>query len=240
MKRWWIVACLALVAVVAGIVFFVLNSGVQVQLATVKRGEIREYIDERGETRVPRVYRITMPQTGRIQEISLKEGCSVSQGEVVAQIISEDLENAVAEARAVVERLDASIIENDDVSVEKSLGLQATEFVESMSKTVEAAQAQMESSSKRADYAETNFGRIRQLRESGARSEDDLDRATLEYWEGQLGFRQDTLTVEALKAIRAATALLPQMVSDYISRKGLGRAVLEKQKSEAQARLRRS
>ncbi len=65
-----------------------------------------------------------------------------------------------------------------------------------------------------------------------------MDRANLQYWEGQLGFRQDSLTVESMKSIRAATALLPQMVADYISHKGLTRAVLEKQKSEAQARLR--
>ncbi len=238
MKRWWILACLAIFAVVTVSVVIVLGSGVPVQVATVERGEIREYIDERGVTRVPRVYRITMPQAGRIEEILLSAGSPVKKGDVVAQIISEDLENAVAEALAVVERLDASIIENDDVSVEKSLALQAAEFVESMNKTVEAAQAQTEASGKRSDYAETNLGRIRQLHPAGASSEDDLDRATLQYWEGQLGFRQDTLTMESMRAIRAATALLPQMVADYIAHKSLSRSVLEKQKSEAQARLR--
>ena len=199
-------------------------SGVPVQVATVERGEIREYIDERGKTRVPRVYRITMPQAGRIEEILLSAGSPVKKGEVVAQIISEDLENAVAEARAVVERLDASIIENDDVSVEKSLALQAAEFVESMNKTVEAAKAQMEASAQaigvRRDESgshpavASSRGRVRRMNWIEPR---------WQYWEGQLGFRQDTLTVESMKAIRAATALLPQMVADYISHKSLSR-----------------
>ncbi len=77
---------------------------------------------------------------------------------MVAQIVSDDLDNAVDEARAAVERLDAAIVENDDVAVEKSLAVQAAEFVESMNNTVEAAKAQMEASSKRAEYAETKLG----------------------------------------------------------------------------------
>ncbi len=238
MKRRWIIIGLVLVAVAVATVVSVSNSRVPVQLATVQRGEIREYVDERAKTRVPRVYRITMPQAGRIEEITLREGSVVKQGEVVATIIEDDLENEVAEARAVVERLDAAIIENDDIAIEQSLALQAAEFVESMNKTVQAAEAQAEVSDKRAEYAETNLGRVRQLRQTGASTEDELDRANLAYWEGQLGVRQDTLTAEAMKAIRSATALLPKMVADYIAHKGLSRSVLEKQKSEAQARLR--
>ena len=238
MNRWGIIAILAVVIVVAVTVGAVLQRGVSVQVAAVQRGEIREYIDERGKTRVPRTYQVTMPQAGRIGEITLREGSEVKQGQVVAQILSEDLDTAVDEARAAVERLDAAIAENDDVAVERSLVVQAGAFVESMNNTVEAAKAQMDSSAKRSEYAETNLGRVRELRRSGAGTEDDLDRATLEYWEGQLGFRQNSLTVEAMKSIKAATALLPQMVSDYIAHKSLTRGVLEKQKSEAQARLR--
>jgi len=238
MRRWLMVAVVTAMVVLAIAAAVMLQPGVPVQVSTVERGEIREYIDEQGKTRVPRIYRITTPQTGRIEEIAWSEGDSVEQGEVLARIVTEDLENEVAEARAVVERLEAAMIENDDVAVEKSLGLQAAEFVQSMNKTVEAAQAQVEASAKRAEYAETQLGRARDLREARAAAEDELDRAELQYWEGQIGFRQDSLTAEALKSIRAATALLPQMVTDYIARKGLTRAVLEKQKSEAQARLR--
>lgn len=238
MRRWGILTLLVVVIVVSAIAAAMFRPGVPVQLADVRRNEIREYIDERGKTRVPRVYRVTTPQSGRVEEIALQEGSVVKTGQVVARFVSEDLENTVDEARAVVERLAAAIAENDDVSVENIVALQATQFVNSMTNTVEAAKAQMDSSAKRSEFAETNLGRIQRLQKSGARTEDDLDRATLQYWEGQLGFRQNTLTVEAMKSIRAATALLPQMVQDYISRKGLTRGVLEAQKSEAEARLR--
>ena len=61
------------------------------------------------------------------------------------------------ETRAVVERLDAAIVENDDVAVEKSRGA-GREFVESMNKTVEAAKAQQEASRNVTSFPETNLG----------------------------------------------------------------------------------
>jgi HlyD family secretion protein len=236
MRRWIIVSIIA-VSVVGVMWAAVMDGGAPVNAARATRGTIREYIDERGQTRLPRVYRISTPQAGRIGEITLEAGDAVEQGQVVAQMTMEDLDNAVAEATAVVERLDAAIAENDDVTVETSLELQAQQFVESMNSTVDAAETQRQASSKRSEFAETNLGRVQRLHVSNARTDEDLDRAQLQYWEGQLGYRQDSLTWEAMKSIRAATALLPKMVSDYISRKGLTRAVLEKQKSEAMARL---
>ncbi len=240
MRRWVIaVVLVVIVVVVAGWAAY-LNSGVPVQTFRVARGGVREFVDERGKTRLPKIHKVTAPQAGRIQDITLEEGTAVREGQVVAQFIGVDLDNAVAESQAVVDRLDAAIRENDDVAVENSVALQAAQFVMSMTKTVESAEAQMSASEKRAAYAETNLGRVRQLQRANARTEDELDRANLQYWEGQLGYRQDQLVVEAMKSIQAATALLPQMVSDYISRKGLSRAVLEQQKSEAEARLRQA
>ncbi len=239
MKHWLTIGLVTIVLVAVISLAFRFRSGVPVQAAHVDRGKISEFIDERGKTRLPRIYRITMPQAGWIQEITLQEGTPVKEGQIVAQIAAEDLDTAVAEARAVVERLDAAIAENDDIAVESSLAIQANKFVASMNNTVEAGKARMESSLKRSQFAETNLGRVRQLRQSGARTDDEFDRATLAYWEGQLGYRQDMLVWEALKSIKAATALLPKMVNDHIAHKRFTRAVLEKQKAEAEARLRR-
>ena len=71
MNRWMVLGTLVTVIAVGGIVGSVLSSGVSVQVAKARQDEIREYIDERGKTRVPRLYQITTPQPGRIQEIAL-------------------------------------------------------------------------------------------------------------------------------------------------------------------------
>jgi HlyD family secretion protein len=67
-----------------------------------------------------------------------------------------------------------------------------------------------------------------------------MDRAEMEKIQADADYRQDALVAESIKAIEAATGLMPRMVSDYIARKDLSGAVLEKQKLEAEARLRQA
>ena len=55
------------------------DEGIAVEAAQARTSSIRETIDERGKTRLPRVYRITMPYTARIEEIKLVEGTPVKR-----------------------------------------------------------------------------------------------------------------------------------------------------------------
>ena len=96
-----------------------------------RRGPIREFIDEQAKTRLPQTYLITMPITGRIEAISPGRRRPGEAGEVVAQIVPRDLELAVDQAQAAVQRLDASIHENADVNVEETAYRQALQFVNS-------------------------------------------------------------------------------------------------------------
>ena len=212
--------------------------GVPVEMAPAQRGDIREFIDERGKTRLPMVHSVTMPYDGRIEEITLREGDLVTEGQVVARVVAADLDNAVAETQAVVQRLEASISQNDDTTVEETSEQQALRFVESMASTVASAEARKTSGRAKLDYAEKNRARIRQLASSGARTEDDLDRAELEFVQGQVDYRQDELIWRSMVSIEAATKLLPKMIRQYIARKDLNRSVLQKERAEAEARLR--
>lgn len=212
--------------------------GVPVEMAPAQRGDIREFIDERGKTRLPMVHSVTMPYDGRIEEITLREGDLVTEGQVVARVVAADLDNAVAETQAVVQRLEASINQNDDTTVEETSEQQALRFVESMASTVASAEARKTSGRAKLDYAEKNRARIRQLASSGARTEDDLDRAELDFVQGQVDYRQDELIWRSMVSIEAATKLLPKMIRQYIARKDLNRSVLQKERAEAEARLR--
>jgi HlyD family secretion protein len=235
-----IVGGLVVVVVVAAAALFAFSGGVSVQAAPVERGRIREFIDEQGKTRLPRTYLITMPYGGRIEPIELVERQPVKEGQVVAKIVPSDLQNDVDEAKAAVERLDASIAENQDNRVEMRTHEQAELFHDSMQSTVKAAEARLRAGLERLNYSESFLGRIRKLVPSGAKTEDDVERAELQHVEAAVDYQQDALVAEATKSIEAATALLPKLVTDYISRKDLSREVLEKQKSEALARLRQA
>lgn len=227
------------IVLVGGLLYFLLrDGGPQVDVVTATERPIQEYVDEQGKTRLPRIYKISMPFAARIGEITLEEGDQVKAGQLVAQIVQEDVEAEHAEAKAAVERLTASIRESADKTVENTTKQQAEYFVQSMVNTVEAAKTQMTASRSRFEYATTFLERVRKLIPQGAKTEDDLDRAQLQKVENETEFQTDALTYQAILSIDAATKLLPSMVSQYIDRKDLSVAVLQQEKAEAEARLR--
>jgi HlyD family secretion protein len=240
MNRWLFIPLFVVAVGGTAAVYFSLSSGLPVQTAQVTRGPIREFVDERGKTRLPEDHLITMPFAGRVESIGLIEGQTVTAGQIVARISPTDVDEEVAEARAAVARLDASLVENDDATVEESTREQAELFAESMISTVAAAEARKIAGKSRLDYSEIFLGRTRKLAETGAETQDDLDKAELAYVESQIDYRTDVLTVESLKAMQAATNLLPRIVTEQISKKSLSAAVIRQQKQEAEARLRQA
>jgi HlyD family secretion protein len=236
---------LGLIAVAVGAAVFggrIFNEGVSVEAARARVDGIRETIDERGKTRLPRVYHITMPFTGRIEEIRLVEGTPVKRGQVVAQIVSEDLKLAMDAANAAVERLDASIKQNDDASVEKVALQQSFKFVESMDRSVEAAKERVRAGKAKLDYAQRNRDRIFNLYRDKklAASEQEYDAAQLALVQADVDYQQDLLVQRAMEAMQAATNLMPVTLQEYIGRKKLSHEVLERQKEEARVNWRES
>src|SRR5215813_3512953 len=95
-----IVTIAAAVAVVAGLVLTISNGGVPVEAAIARTGEIRQFVDDRGKTRLPQTYLITMPYDARIEAINLTEGTPVTEGQVVARVVPQDVQLSVAAATA--------------------------------------------------------------------------------------------------------------------------------------------
>ena len=222
-------------AVVVGLLVWYFRPGETIETVPAQLGSIEEFIDEQGKTRLPETYLITMPFSGRIDQIGLDEGTPVRQGEVVARVVPIDLKLTIAAADAVVGRLDKSIDENADTRIEETALQQAKQFVESMEETVKAAAASVESGRAKYEYAERNLGRVQRLYQSGAETEDDLELAQLRKVTDEVDFRQDQLVYNAMRAMKMATDLLPEMVRRYIDHKKLTEAVLEQQKAEAEA-----
>ncbi len=232
------IGVLLIVAAGGSALWWFANDGTEVQATRAARGAIREFVDERGKTRLAEPTLITMPFSARIEEIQFEEGQAVRAGEIVARVSRDDLAEELAEAQATVQRLEASLVESADISVEKTAKRQAELYVESMKATVAAAEAKLRADKSQLAYAETFLGRIQRLVPAGAETEDDLERARVAQVESEVAYRQDVLTLESQKSLQAATSLLPQMMSEYILRKGLSTEVLVQQRNEARARLR--
>lgn len=166
------------------------SAGAPVEAASAKRGAIREFIDEQAKTRLPETYLITMLFQGRIEAVALSEGMSVKKDEVVARIVPRDLDLAVEEAAAAVQRPDASIKENADVSVEDTAYRQAKQFVLSTLAAVKAALERVRAGRAKYDYAEKDLTRIQQLAATKARPQDmevEADVLTLDVVTAKIG-----------------------------------------------------
>lgn len=239
MKTWLIVAAIIVAAVAAWGFSGNWDPGVVVDSAVVQQGEIREYIDERGKTRLPDDEVISMPFSGRIEKIAVNENQQVTADEVVVRMVPRDLELEVAAARAAVENLEAQIDTKQDMSIEQTALEQALNYVQSMDLTVEAAQKSVEAGQEKFVFATEHFRRMQQLfnQDPPKVTEESRDEAKVREVESRVDYEQDRLTHQALIAIQAATALVPTLVKQYMSRKKLEAASLAKQREEADARL---
>ncbi|MBW3599348.1 MAG: HlyD family secretion protein [Planctomycetes bacterium] len=217
MRTWMIVTLLAVAVLAVVGVWAFGSSGQPVEAAAVTIGEIREFVDEQGTTALPRTYVVTMPFEGRLEPISLSAGDRVRRGEPVAQIVPKDLAEEVELAQTAVERLSAQIAENNEVAVELTQKKQAEYFVDSMEDTVKAAEARKTATSEKLQLAETTLGRLRSLRPGGAATSDHVDRAEGGLVEAQVDYKQSDLIWKAMAANKAATALLPTMISQQIA-----------------------
>lgn len=237
MKTKFIVAAVVIVGVVVFAVASIVNGGKPVDAVAVERGPIREFVEERGKTRLPQVYQVTMPYDARIAAIEIIEGTPVSQGQVLAQIIPADRELAVLAAKSAVERLEAMIRENDDVTVEQTSLEQARNQVESTKRTVEAARTRTEAAKAKLDMAKRTLDRMSSLRKNNVKTDEEFENAQLAHVDAALQYQQDLLQLRSLEANQAATALSPRTIEQNIARKDLTHSVLEKQMQEAQVKL---
>ncbi|MBN2295391.1 MAG: efflux RND transporter periplasmic adaptor subunit [Pirellulales bacterium] len=217
--------------------FALSGNGIPVDAVKVAESPIREFVDERGKTRLPETYLITMPSAGRVEGITLTVGTKVKKGQVVAQMVPLDLKLAVEESEASVRQLQASIKENAATNVEETALRQAKHFVKSMHDTVAAAATRVLAGKAKLDYAEKRYGRVAPLAKTGVQTQDELDQAILEKVSSSVAYREDELIHMATVAMAAATDLLPTMIEQQIANKGLTVAVLKEQEAAADARL---
>lgn len=238
MSKWTLLLVALVAGGLAGLGYSLWNSGVPVEAALVTRAPVREYVDEEGKTRLAETYLITMPYDGRIEPIELVEGAVVTKGQVVARIKPLDIELNKAMAESSVKRLKASIRENDDASVESTALTQTISLVESFDRMVEAAGTRVKSGQAKLEYAEKSLSRRQNLTTTSAGTQEELDRARVQHAESSAEYQQDVLTLRAAEAMRAATALLPTAVRQYIQRKVLTHDVLVEQLAEAEVVMR--
>lgn len=208
MKRLlWIALLIALVG--GGVAAYLLQPGTPVDVAVAKTGTVRVYVEERAKTRLPRVYRITMPLNGRILPITFREGDVVSQGQIIARMDDADLTTELAEAKSKVE--------------------QFQQLTVSLLNTAKSAEAQAKSRKAKAEWADVEFRKVREAHEKGAATDSELRAAELTKLESAFDVLKENFTVRAIAAIQQAVDVMKQDAREKVTqkRRDLKRAEIE-------------
>lgn len=236
MKTWikWLVAVI-IIAIVGYWIIAASLKGVPVRVAAAETGTVLEYVEDRAKTSLPKIHRLTMPLDGRIAPITLTEGTPVKKGQVVAEMVTADLETRLAEAKAQMEAIKGQIKINEYHALEDTALKESKDWIGTMVELVKAASKKIESSKAVYKYASEYE---RSMAESGqAVSKIKLSQAQMQAAVAQVDTETAEIMFNAMKMIQSVFNLAPTYINEFLNRKNLTKEVLTSQLSEAQAIL---
>ncbi|MFH1954139.1 MAG: HlyD family efflux transporter periplasmic adaptor subunit [Pseudomonadota bacterium] len=239
-KRTWIIIIVLVVAVVVGGVYSEMTASIPVQVAPVRVGEIRSYVEDRAKTWLPKVYRLSMPLDGRIEPIHVRPGDRVQKGEVVAKMDTADLDTQVAVAESRLGEIRAQITVSQDNALEYTTLKETDRWIKALGETVKAAEEVVKASEAQLAYSEWWYGASKKLAAEDYAPEKQLRESKEGYVSAKVSVAKNEFMVNATKAIQTAVELGPRFVRESINRKALQRDVLKEQFEGASALLARA
>ncbi len=236
--RWWI--GLLAVGLLGVLLFFtgpILTSPLPVEVVVAEKGVLQVVIEEEGKTRLPNVVTLRMPFSGHILPIELREGDRVYKDQVLVEIDPRDVQLAYEIAAAEVTRLENLLAQNSDVTLEKLLWQLAAHFARSVEKAELAAAKQVEASRAKAAYAEAFLRRMENLFAQKAATEEERDKAQLQFVEFQTEYATSQLLHAMTAALKTAVDFTPLLVERYIEERSWEEKRLRAELAAAKARL---
>ncbi len=234
-KTGWI-KWLAILVVIAGGVYYAMlasNKGLPVLTAKSATTAIQSWVEERGQTSLPHVYKLTMPVTGRVHAITLEEGDAVQEGQVVATLDTVPLQAAVAQAQA---RLDL----NTYNAMEQTAAMEFSRWIDAVQQTTDAAHEMTKASEAQLQFSEWYTKSVDDLVKKGASPQERLLRAKTDNAQRQVDAAVNKLVAKAMDTISIISELGPKYVQQWLTRKGLETKSLQEALGQAQDDLERA
>ncbi len=213
------------------------EQGVEVELAQPRRGEIQESFGEPARTRLAKTYPITMPVDGRIARIDQEPGDTVTKGATLVEIDLVPFQQAVAEAEAAVDELEAEVAVKKDNRLEEIAAEDANAAVQAAKEALSASDEEVAAQKARQQRAAKDLTRKQELFDRKVIAEDQLDDAKLDAETSLIELRKQQFYRAALKAMVVAVNLYPRAVTQWIAKKGLEGGVLDHKLAQTKARL---
>jgi len=228
-----------LIAVVAvGVLLYgyaEMQSGVPVRTVVVNKGNIRAWVEARAMTTLPNIYRITLPQDGRILPIDLDAGHSVSKGQVVAQMDMADFKTALALADATVAEMEARMALNAYTRIEDTALVESKQVIDAMKAAGKAADELVRTNEAELTYSKWLLEMEEKLVKERASSQEKVQRAQRDYGQADSSLASSRFVSKALWAITAAVELLPKYIQERLELKGLEKGVMTQRLAQARA-----
>ena len=240
------VALVALVAIVAISIFA--NRKDEPEVTTVKiemRPELRSTVTASGEVRPVRFIKLTSEVAGRIEEIYVKEGDQVRQGQPLVRLDPTQLQSSqeaqaagVQAALSDVQNARTQVLAAENAVSQARQGLTVSEAAVAQARQgVITAQTSVDRAQVDVNTAQRELKRTTELIESGvaSRSEYDTARDRLEQSQVALRTSQAQLQAQRLGVQEAQARVNQQRVAVRDSQTGVQRAQVGVSSSEARA-----
>jgi HlyD family secretion protein len=237
MKAKWVVLILVAAGVIAMVLWMKSRPDATVAVVQPTRQAVRAYVEEQAVTELPHDYLISMPISGWLEPIMLREGDTVAKDQVVARLEMDDLRDRVVQAQQRIGELETKLAETADHRLEKNALVEVEATVKAIDHTVEASEAKLEAAKAILDFATSELKRLKQMGEAEAAAGQEMRRAEMEFRKARADYQSDLLETAALKTVAAVSYIGPKFINDYIDRKSFTSETYTKQLEQARAEL---
>lgn len=187
----WLLAGLGVAVMVTFLIISEMTKTTPVRSASVKKGVIQAYVEERARTSLPHIYYVTMPMQGRVLPITVTEGDKVEKGDLLVKLDDADWQDATEEAR---------------------------EMIVAMENWVKAASAQVKASQIYEDYAQWEWSVDEKLMKGSSVSEKKGRESKRNFLDSSVKVEESQSMYHMSRALQAITEFLPAYVKRNLDR----------------------
>ena len=182
-KIFWSIIII-IICIVSGLVYVKMQDGQSVETSVVEKGEIKQYIEDTAVVQSNKKQTAYIEGAGKINSIKVNVGDSVKKGDVLLTMDKDDLELKLKDANSKIEAAKAQLASTDSSNYVNK--------IEIAQAAVDVAKVNYESISRDLNNAKTLF-------ESGAISQQELNKAEDAYKNAEATFKSANFQLEDVK-----------------------------------------
>jgi len=182
-KKLWVITIIIL-CIVSGVIYVNMQGGQVVETSVVEKGEIKQYIEDTAIIQSKNKQTVYIEGSGKINSIKVNVGDSVKKGDVLLTMDKADLELKLKDANSKIEAAKAQLASTDSSNYVNK--------IEIVQAAVDTAKVNYESLSR-------DFNNAKTLYESGAISQQELNKAGDAYKSAEATLKSANFQLEDVK-----------------------------------------